>query len=378
MPAQHIVEASLLALIDTVKAVRAAAQTLQITGGGSKRHAQSARDLHSVGNVFTAGNAQSAAGTLSTLAHRGIVSYEPSELVLTARAGTPLAEVNEALAASGQHLPFEPPSFGTAATVGGMVACGFAGPARPWRGAVRDAVLGVQMINGLGECLRFGGQVMKNVAGYDLARLQVGAFGRLGLLTEVSMKVLPRAIVEATQVLQVDRAAALACVVALQRSPEPVTATLHQHQQLHVRFSGAAASVRAAVRKFGGETLSSVAADALWRSVREQRTDFFVGAHTLWRFSVPPAAQYPDLPGAWCTEWAGALRWLRLTEAESLRSPVLLAAARACGGFATPWTMPIPATLPPLAGVRAALQRRVQLAFDPDGVFDAPSAPGSM
>ncbi len=376
MTAQNFMEPSLLTLVETVKAARAAAQSLQITGGGSKCFIQPVGDSQSPRSLHSAADTRH---TLSALGHRGIVSYEPSELVLTARAGTALAEVNAALVAAGQHLPFEPPWFGAAATVGGMVACGFAGPARPWRGAVRDAVLGVQMINGLGECLRFGGQVMKNVAGYDLARLQVGAFGRLGLLTEVSMKVLPIAINESTQMLQLDRAAALACVVALQRGPEPVTATLHQQQLLHVRFSGAAASVQAAVRRLGGETLPAAAADLFWRSVREQQTDFFTGAHALWRFSVPHAASYPDLPGSWCTEWAGALRWLRLSPVESVRSPRALAAARELGGFATQWSMPIRAAVQPASsGVRAELQRRLQLAFDPDGVFDALAAPGSL
>ena len=366
---QHAMEPSLQALVDTVQAARAAGQQLQITGAGSKVGVRAAIDT------------QSAVATqqLSALHHRGIVSYEPSELVLTARAGTALLEVTQALAAAGQQLPFEPPSFGAAATVGGMVACGFAGPARPWRGAVRDAVLGVQMINGLGDCLRFGGQVMKNVAGYDLARLQVGAFGRLGLLTEVSMKVLPVPIVESTQVLELDRASALTCVVALQRGPEPVTATLHHERHLHVRFSGAVAAVQAAALRLGGETLPATAAQALWTSLREQRTNFFAGARELWRFSVPHAARYPDLPGDWCTEWAGALRWWQPPDGASVRGPQVLAAARECAGFASPWTMPIRQSLQTSSAVvREQLQRRLQQAFDPEGIFVDSLLPGGM
>ena len=366
---------ALEALVECVREARAAGGRLRIQGGGSKAHLLAPATLPGHGT-----------GTIALARHRGVVSYEPSELSLTARAGTPLAEVEALLAAQGQALPFEPPAFGAAATLGGTVACGWSGPARPWRGAVRDALLGVRMINGLGQCLHFGGEVMKNVAGYDLARLQAGAFGRLGVLVEVSLKVLPRPACSRTRILDLDRDSALTRVVALQRGPDPVTGTAHVDGRLHVRFQGNEAAVSAAAARCGGEELDAAAADAFWLAMREHQHPWFGGPSVdvpseLWRLSLPHAAPYPDLAGAdreedWCTEWAGAQRWLRPAEGTNLALAAVFAAASAAGGHAVRWG-PLRA-VPAGHAVRRALERRLAEAFDPDGVFAPDPTPQSI
>jgi glycolate oxidase FAD binding subunit len=351
------------ALVDRVREARSVGGRLRIQGGGSKAHL-----------LAPAGPPDDGAGTIVAARHRGVVSYEPSELSLTARAGTPLAEVVSLLARHGQALPFEPPAFGAAATLGGTVACGWAGPARPWRGAVRDAVLGVRLVNGLGQCLHFGGEVMKNVAGYDLARLQAGAFGRLGMLVEVSLKVLPRPACSRTRILELDRDRALTRVVALQRGPNPVTGTAHVDGRLHVRFQGNEAAVTAAAARCGGTALDEVEAEAFWGAMREHQHGFFQGPGELWRLSLPHAAPVPDLAGNWCIEWAGAQRWLRAPAGTDLVPAVVFAAAAALGGHAVRWG---PARAVPAGhAVRRALERRLAEAFDPDGVF-APAIPAT-
>ncbi|MFW6094392.1 MAG: glycolate oxidase subunit GlcE, partial [Pseudomonadota bacterium] len=216
------------ALCDEVRRAREAGEAVRITGAGSK-------------GFLCRGHPQrgGAVRELDVGGHRGIVDYRPEELVLTARAGTPLAEIAGVLAESGQALPFEPPRFQGRGTLGGAVACGLSGPGRPWRGAVRDAVLGVEMVNGLGEHLRFGGQVMKNVAGYDVSRLQTGAFGTLGVLLAVSVRVMPVPAAEETRVFELDARAALERCRAWARGPYPITATAHLDGRLHVRLSGA-------------------------------------------------------------------------------------------------------------------------------------------
>ena len=365
-----LAEASLDELREQVLAARASGLRLRIHGGGSK-HALCATAADAAATpAEDAAARDDGRRTLVTTAHHGVVAYEPSELVFTARAGTSLADAQALLAEHGQALPFEPPSFGPGATLGGMVACGWSGPARPWRGAVRDALLGVQMINGLGEVLRFGGQVMKNVAGYDLARLQAGAFGRLGVLTEVSLKVLPRPACSRTQMLELARDAALTRVVALQRGPEPITGSLHVDGRLYLRFAGNAAAVNAAADRCGGTCMDEAEAGVLWADVREHRLPFFAsGAGELWRLSLPHAAAYPGLVGEWCTEWAGAQRWLRTRSDAGIAPASVFTAAAAAGGHAERWQ---PARLQAAAStVRGELERRLAAAFDPDGVFAA-------
>jgi glycolate oxidase FAD binding subunit len=306
--------------------------------------------------------AQHQGSLLSIADHVGILDYKPDELVLTARAGTPLAELERALAAHGQMLPFDPPLFADGGTIGGAIACGLSGPARPWRGAVRDAVLGAEIVDGQGRRLRFGGQVMKNVAGYDVSRLMVGAFGTLGVLLAVSVRVLPRPEAETTVVQFAERERALERVVELGRTAEPVTATCHVDGKLHVRFGGAARAVHNAAQRFGGERAPF--ADDFWRAVRDQRHEFFRKSD-VWRLSLPFAARYPDIDGEWLTEWGGAQRWCA-TDAEP--SQVLIACRKA-GGHASGRRGAMP-MFPMLDSASMRYHARLKHVFDPARILN--------
>lgn len=352
---------ALASLLDQVRAAAAARRPLRIRGGGSK-------DFH---------GERLAGDLLQTSGWRGIVSYEPSELVVTVRAGTPLAELEATLAGQGQCLPFEPPHFGPA-TVGGMVAAGWSGPARASVGAVRDYVLGLQLVNGQGELLVFGGQVMKNVAGYDVSRLMAGAWGTLGLITEVSLKVLPLAPAEATLRFALDQAAALQRLNAWGGQPLPLNASCWVddagNATLYLRLRGAAAAVEAACRSLGGERLDPVQTAADWQACREQRLPWFEerGERALWRVSVPQVAPVLDLPEAPLVEWHGGLRWVRTaTDAEGLR---VREAARAAGGHATLFRQGAAVSSQPRATptspVLDRIQRELKRQFDPAGIFN--------
>lgn len=345
------------ALIESFReAVRQAAangQPLCLRGSGSKD--------------FYGGPLQGAPLDLSPF--RGIVRYEPKELVLTARAGTPLAEIGQALAANRQMLPFEPPSFGAAATLGGCVAAGLSGPRRAYQGAVRDFVLGVRMLDGRGDDLRFGGQVMKNVAGYDIPRLQTGAQGTLGVLLTVSLKVLPRPACERSLCFEMDAAMAIDTMNRLAGRPLPLSAACHLtdagRQQLWLRLSGAAEAVSAAARQLGGEPVADAESQPFWSDLRERRLDFFTETESLWRLSLPPAAPLLDLPGEVLLDWGGAQRWLKTAaSADAVR-----AAATAAGGHAA-WLGKRGTVLPPLAPALGSLQRRVKNAFDPECILN--------
>ena len=304
---------------------------------------------------------------LDTRGHCGIVSYDPTELVITARAGTPLAELSAALEAAGQMLPCEPPSFGEGATLGGMVAAGLSGPRRPWAGSVRDFVLGTRVITGMGKHLRFGGEVMKNVAGYDLSRLLVGSYGCLGLLTEVSLKVLPRPRQCISISLEMDRARALSKLAEWGQQPLPISAASHDGQRLHLRLEGGEGSVAAAHDRLGGEWLDS----AYWDELNEQRLAFFDEGQPLWRLSLPNNTGILDLPGEQLIDWGGAQRWLK-TDAEAA---VIRSIAQEAGGHATCYShglidspfQPLPPAL-----LRYHCQLKAQL--DPQGIFN----PGRM
>lgn len=300
--------------------------------------------------------------------HRGVIGYEPSELVVTARAGTPLSEIEALLAQHNQMLPFEPPHFGPTATLGGCIAAGLAGPRRPWAGAVRDAVLGVVLLNGKGELLRFGGQVMKNVAGYDVSRLMTGSLGTLGVLLELSIKVLPRPAREITLLHETDAASAQQKIVAWSRLPLPLSATLHHGKQLHVRLSGTAEGVKAARERIGGDLIED---DQPWAAVREQRLAYFASDLPLWRLSIPTTAQI-ELPGDWLSEWGGAQRWL-CSDAPAAK---IRAAAATAGGHATLFRGHDGSGEPfqPLPPALLRLHQRVKQALDPHGVFN----PGRM
>jgi FAD/FMN-containing dehydrogenase len=346
-------------LSDQVRAAAAAASPLDIQGGGTKTFYGEA----------PCGEA------LAMTSLRGISSYEPSELVVTARAGTLLAELEAALAERGQCLPFEPPRFAPGGTIGGMVASGLSGPARASTGALRDYVLGVSLLNARGELLNFGGQVEKNVAGYDVSRLLAGSWGILGVICEVSMKVLPCPTAVATLRFECDEAQALAQLPAWSAQSLPLRASSWHRDELHLRLAGAAAAVHSACERLGGERLSPETAGAWWDSLRDHRHEFFqlsapqlAAGECLWRVSLPPTAAMLRLPGQQLIEWGGAQRWLRTSAAaEAVRS-----AAAALGGHATlvrAVSKAVGAFSRPSEAVMR-VHRRLKLAFDPPGIFN--------
>lgn len=372
-------EPSLNALRDRILAAVADGATLRIRGGGSKDSLCPATP---------------AAAPLDTRGHSGILSHEPGELVLTARAGTPLAEVEAALAQHGQALAFEPPRLGSslAGTLGGAVASGLSGPARASAGALRDFVLGVQALNGKGEALTFGGQVMKNVAGYDISRLLAGSWGNLAVLTEISLKVLPLAPAEATLAFALPQQQALDLLHTWGAQPLPLDASRWQQLEhgpcLHLRLRGARAAVDAAVRMMTGQHGATlVQADAArdgWTACRDQLLDFFARPPQpdwgLWRLSVPQVT--PAFAHAWPTlvEWHGGQRWL-WAPCDARQATALHALADSAGGHAMLWQLPAShagsgdiatASLPRQAPLPATLQRihqGLKQAFDPHGVF---------
>ncbi len=303
---------------------------------------------------------------LELAGHAGVVNYEPRELVLTARAGTPLAEIESLLEQSGQMLPFEPPRFGDAATLGGTVACGLSGPRRPYAGALRDYVLGVRLVNGRGQALRFGGEVMKNVAGYDVSRLMAGALGTLGVLLEVSLKVLPRPEQRLTLVQERAPEEALEAMNRWAGVPLPLTAACYDGLHLYLRLEGAPTAVEAGRQRVGGDPVEE--GDRHWADLREQRLGFFRSELPLWRLSLPPTAPLRELPGKQLVDWGGAQRWL-LSEAPTAE---IRALAERMGGAATLFRggdregevfHPLPAPM-------AALQRQLKQAFDPAGILN--------
>ena len=305
---------------------------------------------------------------LDTRGYAGIVDYEPTELVVSARCGTPLAELNDVLSRQGQFLPFEPPGFGAGATLGGCVAAGLSGPRRASAGAVRDFVLGAKIIDGRGQPLSFGGQVMKNVAGYDVSRLLAGSLGTLGLILEVSLKVLPRPPAERTLKFEMPQAKALENLNRWAGRPLPVSASAWSNGELCLRLSGAESAIRGAAEKFGGEAVAATQAQRFWDGVREHTAPFFAGGAPLWRLSVPSNASAVDLPGEQLLEWGGALRWLKSNaEAGTVR-----AAAAKAGGHATLFRAPEKpqGAFTPLSPLLARLHRDLKRTFDPAGVLN--------
>jgi len=307
---------------------------------------------------------------LAVSGHRGMLSHEPTELVFTARAGTTLAEIEAALSECGQMLPFEPPHHGPGATLGGAVASGLSGPRRPYTGAVRDFVLGCKLLNGKAEILSFGGRVMKNVAGFDVSRLMAGALGTLGVLLEVSMKVLPKPECEATLAFDLAPDEGLEVLNRWALQSWPLSGACHDGYRLCIRLSGADCTIRAAGQKLGGETLAE--GERFWADLREQRLSFFHGDGNLWRLSSAPASPMPKLPGEWLTDWGGALRWLK-TEAPA---ESVFQAAQAMGSHATLFRTNTSAkqVFQPLTPPLKALHMNLKRVFDPAGIFN----PGRM
>ncbi len=333
-------------LTETVRAAASRRQPLRIRGSGSK-------DFYAHGLQGE---------VLDMRAHTGIVEYERTELVITAKAGTPLKEVEAALAGGGQMLACEPPHFGQDATLGGCVAAGFSGPRRVQAGSVRDFVLGTKVLTASADVQSFGGQVMKNVAGFDVSRLMAGSFGTLGVLLEVSLKVLPLPDEEVTLRFEVDEADAIERMNTWAGQPLPVSATCYVDGVLHVRLSGSGLGVRAACSKLGGDPVPD--ATALWESVREQRLAAFKSA-TLWRLSIRSTTPPLNLPGKQVIEWNGALRWI----AGDVPAEAVVSAARKAGGHATRFRGALPAPLMQLDPGTLALHRKLKAALDPMGLF---------
>jgi glycolate oxidase FAD binding subunit len=342
-------DAVVACLCEQVRAAAAAGEPLRLRGGDTRRWlggAVAGRELDLRGLT-------------------GIVSYEPSELVVSVRCGTRIDELEAELAAHRQVLAFEPPRFAPEATVGGCIATGLAGPRRmarqPLGGAVRDHVLGATLINGRGERLSFGGTVIKNVAGYDVARLLVGSFGVLGIIAQVSLKVLPRPVEEQTLRFDCDADEALQWLRLWQARPLPLSASLWCDGVLHLRLSGARAAVVAAGRELGGERVD----DAPWQAVRDHQHGFFAGAAPLWRIAVPATAPRFALDEPELIEWGGTQRWLRST----LPAEQIHAWASRHGGHASCWRGPA-AFMAPLPPAALAIQCRLKQRFDPAGILN--------
>ena len=330
-------------------------QALRIEGGNSKNFLGNKVD----GDV------------LSTRTHSGVVSYDPSELVITARSGTPLCEIKQVLADNQQMLAFEPPSFGEQATLGGTIACNLSGPARAYAGAARDFVLGCKVINGKGEILQFGGQVIKNVAGYDASRLMAGAYGTLGLILEVSLKVLPMAHRQMTIAANMTQEKAIKTINELSGKNLPITASSFFEDQLYIRFSSThknTQSVHDEIKHLlNAQTIEN--SDDFWQSVREQQHDFFKTDKTLWRLSVPATTNPLDFSDEQFIEWGGACRWLKTDMDErKLRQKI-----KAVGGHAmifrqSPGNAPV--SFQPLDAALMQIHQRLKKAFDPAGILN--------
>ncbi|MCW7539615.1 glycolate oxidase subunit GlcE [Aquabacterium sp. A7-Y] len=346
-------------LIDRVRSAQADGRPLSIQGGGTKSF-----------------YGEPASGEpLDVRSLTGISSYEPTELVVTARCGTLLTELEAALAEQGQCLPFEPPRYGEGGSVGGMVAAGLSGPARAAVGSVRDYVLGATLLNGRAEVLSFGGQVMKNVAGYDVSRLLAGSLGTLGVILEVSLKVLPVAPATATLRFEMDQASAIQRLNEWGGQPLPLNASAWWDGMLVLRLSGAQAAVQAASRKLGGETVAVLPAAAFWSGLRDHKDEFFTKAHaaveagaSLWRLSVAPTAAPLQLSGEQLLEWNGGQRWL----CTSAPAALVRDAARAAGGHATLFRggEQRREVFAPLAAPLDRIHRDLKKAFDPAGIFN--------
>ncbi|MCP5163921.1 MAG: glycolate oxidase subunit GlcE [Pseudomonadales bacterium] len=338
------------AIATQVRAAAAHRQGLYIQGGGSKR-ALLGRDCE--------------AAVLDVSGHCGITDYQPAELVLSARAGTPLTALQAVLATQGQELPFEPPTFQGRATLGGTLACNLSGPARPWRGSIRDLVLGVRLVDASGECLRFGGKVMKNVAGYDVSRLQAGALGTLGVLTEISVKVLPRAQRTTTLAYELPAAEAIEMMNRRAATAAPLSGACWLDGTLYLRLAGEAGAVAHTARRWGGQALAE--ADAPWSDLREMRLPFFAGDAPLWRLSVKPSAALAG-PAAQLLDWGGAQRWLRgdfdLAQLQGLASAAGGHVTLFRGGDRRGEVRPFPGE------VHRRLQQRLKHSFDPQGLFN--------
>lgn len=306
---------------------------------------------------------------LDVAGHSGIISYEPTELVVTVRAGTPLIELESVLAEQGQMLPFEPPAFDDAATIGGTIACNLSGPRRPYTGAARDFVLGTRILNGKGDILHFGGEVMKNVAGYDLSRLMAGAMGTLGILLDVSLKVLPKPEAEITLVQNgLSAEQALQQCHALGRQPLPISASTFCRDQLSLRLSGTRRGVEAAMEYIGGKKITDDEGDAFWPAIKNHKYDFFRDERPLWRLSLPATTAPLACDSEVLYEWGGAQRWIHSEKP----AEEIFAEAKRHGGHATAYRRQADReqVFQPLGAGLRTLHHNLKRSIDPHGILN--------
>jgi len=345
---------------EQVREAAARGATLNIRGQGSK-------DFY--------GESLEGEEALSTLSFAGISSYEPSELVVTVKSGTPIVDLEAALAEQGQHLAFEPPRFGGCGTVGGMVAAGLSGPARASAGSLRDHVLGLTMLNGRAEAMSFGGTVMKNVAGYDVSRLMAGSMGMLGVILEVSLKVLPLPYAQATLRFDLGQEQALNQLNRWGGQPLPIAASAWWDGALVLRLAGARAAVQQAIETLGGDQIPDELALPFWTGLRDHSDEFFLGAARavqggakLWRLSLPQTAPVLNLHGEQLVEWGGAQRWV----ATPLPAAQVREAAAKVGGHATLFrgSDKSAGVFAPLSAPLARIHRELKKSFDPHGIFN--------
>jgi glycolate oxidase FAD binding subunit len=353
-------DAPLAAFAETIRQAAAQQRALRLRGGGTK-------DIY--GQALNG-------DVLDTRTYHGIVDYDPTELVLTARCGTPLVEIEAALARQGQMLAFEPPHFGTGATLGGCVAAGLSGPRRRAAGALRDFILGASLMNYRGDVLRFGGRVMKNVAGYDVSRALAGSLGTLGLIMDVSLKVLPKPAIDVTLTCELDEVRALRKLNEWAGQPLPISADAWHAETLTLRLSGTASAVEAAVTKLSNEFTwkrsDAAGAARFWENIRDHNDPFFGGDAPLWRLSLPSTTMALMPEDDQLIEWGGALRWLRThTDAALLRATVERA-----GGHATLFRAADKSAgaFHPLSPALRKIHIALKTEFDPSGVFN----PGRM
>jgi len=333
--------------------------------------------LHKAPLIITGGGSKSFYGLptkgdpLSIADYHGIVEYEPKELVITVKAGTPLKHLQQCLAEQGQMLPFEPPGFGDSATIGGTLACGFSGPRRPFTGSARDFVLGCKVLTGKGEVIEFGGRVIKNVAGYDVSRLMVGAMGTLGVILEVSLKVLPVPEQEITLVMPAGINEALDIMNARAGQPLPLSAAAYDGEAVVLRLSSTEQGIKDAKKKMTGDELMQ--GPEFWREINEQKHFFFGDDMPLWRLSLAPATLHLGIPGSWLFDWGGGLRWLKT----DLAPHDVRDAVEAEGGHATLfrnkeyWLEQEPfCVFHPLSPPLLRIHQKLKTAFDPEKILN--------
>lgn len=329
-------------------------KTLRIEGANSK---------------YFLGNASSGE-IVSTQEHNGIISYDASELVITVRSGTPLTKIKEALTENNQMLAFEPPSYDDGATIGGTIACNLSGPARPYYGAARDFVLGSKIINGKGEILEFGGQVMKNVAGYDASRLMSGAYGTLGLILNISLKVLPIPQSEITLKIELSPEHAIKTINQLSGSNLPISASCYLNNHLYIRLSSSTKNTKASADSICNTLNAQEIENSIvfWQAIREQEHEFFKTDQALWRLSIPATSQPLAIEGEQLIEWGGACRWIKTnTSAEKIREQIT-----PVGGHATAYRN-IPNNTDCFQAIDKnlmLLHTRLKESFDPHGILN--------